>query len=58
MSSYSRPQLEGMTVAAIKQFCRDKGTPKNKIPKNPHPQGWGYTDEAVPARAKNVFLVP
>ncbi len=24
MSRYSRPELEGMTVAAIKQFCRDR----------------------------------
>ncbi|MCT7954638.1 hypothetical protein [Laspinema palackyanum] len=24
MSTYSRPQLEGMTVVAIKQFCRDR----------------------------------
>lgn len=24
MSTYSRPELEGMTVTAIKQFCRDR----------------------------------
>jgi hypothetical protein len=24
MSTYSRPELEGMTIAAIKQFCRDR----------------------------------